>query len=652
MKEDWDMVSFSSNEHYNSECNSEHSKAGSGSGHGLDKIESQRRSNDELSSPKSLTMWSSELKFSPGLKCSPGYIIWTALVVIVIYLYIGKHIQTNEDKYTLSPYMPKYQNMTFPEDKLDKDNPRHVMAISIHNEIVSVQNEYLHHLRSIRFTKGSKDHSDGTCLIHDAGLVQNPDKESPTWRREYCFGSSTISGKRFCPNESLVKDYMSIDAQLNSGVVKLYHSSFGYHPMFHKSAFTQEYLRQKSTDPTPKQDYTIMITTQGSWNRLEHIQDLVQSWQGPVSFSLLLDNYNQKEDLLSMIKETPLLKQFVDIHIVWRIDNDKGSDTDRFYPINFLRNVALQASVAPWVFMIDADVKPNSVMKSMSRWIYIANEEVERQPGHKQDCPGLNAFVLPTVEMGPNDYQKLKSKSVDNVISKGQVVDSLLQGHAQPMHLYFSPAYLPTNHFEWMFNDGLIEIPYLTRFEPYYIARRSLPYFDESFINRGGNYAEQVYEMAAGGYRFFRLPFAFTIDIPHSKISANQNAETSTEHNEKDENTSLDETDIIITNSDEKMSRTIVKALSSKGSIAAFENETKQNIHNENFTSVLWENLSQRVRNYYKTGTGETFIGSRPTRCYRHNIGHFAEQLWGLFNGDSVPEKVPKRFIDRPCYKI
>ena len=60
------------------------------------------------------------------------------------------------------------------------------------------------------------------------------------------------------------------------------------------------------------------------------------------------------------------------------------------------------------------------------------------------------------------------------------------------MHTYYPPAYVPTNHLEWLDSTDVTEIPYLTRFEPYYVARLPVPRFNESFINRGGNYAQQV----------------------------------------------------------------------------------------------------------------------------------------------------------------
>jgi hypothetical protein len=50
----------------------------------------------------------------------------------------------------------------------------------------------------------------------------------------------------------------------------------------------------------------------------------------------------------------------------------------------------------------------------------------------------------------------------------------------------------PTNHFEWFYDNSTTELKYITKFEPYYIAKTKVPFFHEEFINRGGNYAQQV----------------------------------------------------------------------------------------------------------------------------------------------------------------
>lgn len=72
-----------------------------------------------------------------------------------------------------------------------------------------------------------------------------------------------------------------------------------------------------------------------------------------------------------------------------------------------------------------------------------------------------------------------------------------LSTQLQPMHLYYPPAYMPTQHFEWMNSREVTEIHYSTRFEPYFIARTPVPRFNDSFVNRGGNFAQQVLACAS-----------------------------------------------------------------------------------------------------------------------------------------------------------
>ncbi|KNC78107.1 hypothetical protein SARC_09445, partial [Sphaeroforma arctica JP610] len=152
---------------------------------------------------------------------------------------------------------------------------------------------------------------------HEPGLVLNPLRESENSLRNYCFGSASVEGKprrdyqgeRSCKGYAYqVKNYMNVQARLNTDIRKLYHSVFKYHPLYYESVFSAEYKRQKIADANPDADYTIAITTQGSWNRLHHIQALAETWNGPISFTLFLDDSSQMDELDSIIADSPLLK--------------------------------------------------------------------------------------------------------------------------------------------------------------------------------------------------------------------------------------------------------------------------------------------------------------------------------------------------------
>ena len=134
-------------------------------------------------------------------------------------------------------------------------------------------------------------------------------------------------------------------------------------------------------------------------------------------------------------------------------------------------------------------------------------------------------------------------------MSKPDVVEALHNKLVRPMHItHYPPAYGPTNYQRWISMDNSnnnnnnnnnndddgddivpYEVDYFIKYEPYYIAKMPLPMFDWEFVDRGGNFAQQVLELHASGFRFWVLPDQFVIDIPHSNTG---NAPKQTEDNQ------------------------------------------------------------------------------------------------------------------------
>lgn len=111
-------------------------------------------------------------------------------------------------------------------------------------------------------------------------------------------------------------------------------------------------------------------------------------------------------------------------------------------------------------------------------------------------------------------------------LSKSTLVEGFYDGSVVPMaHDIFTPAYGPINYFSWALSRNVDKVAYLMRFEPYYIARVPVPLFNETFVNRGGNFAQQVLEMHAAGYEFYRMPDAFVVDIPHVSVASRSAAQ-------------------------------------------------------------------------------------------------------------------------------
>eukprot|EP01134_Creolimax_fragrantissima_P003993 CFRG3993T1 len=202
-------------------------------------------------------------------------------------------------------------------------------------------------------------------------------------------------------------------------------------------------------------------------------------------------------------------------------------------------------------------------------------------------------------------YEENKS---EDTITKSQVIEGFFDGSVTPMHLYFGPAYVPTNHFDWASSDSVDEIPYLTRFEPYYIARMPIPIFNDTFVNRGGNFAQQVFEMSAGGYTLHRLPEAYIVDIPHTKVIKEPQAGKTAE-------------DIAVEEETHGME----------------ENMAKQARMDENFVAMMWVNFHSYVRHRYHRNMPTPQVSDNRFRTYRRSQEKVIEALWHMLGSQETP---------------
>lgn len=468
------------------------------------------------------------------------------------------------------------------------------------------------------------------CRGHEPGLVRVKGESD----RLYCFGTTTREGERVCDVEH--HDYTKLaDAKRGYDVYELYEKKFAHKPFFHTSEWTlgtrAGKLAGSDNNAKPSRD-TITAMSQGSWNRLEHLQKLVKIWQGPVSFALLLDSPDQLDQLESILAENEDMRRHVDLHVSWRLGH-KMDDPDAFYPINMLRNMALLPIKSGYAFVIDVDNIPNARMSKYSAWTEKAEEAVK--PHAKiQSCPGLTAFVPPAVEMSAERLARMyraneRAGAKPLTLSKRKLVEGFYDGTVQPMHVYFGPAYVPTNHFAWAKSNSVDPLPYLTRFEPYYIARVPLPLFNESFVNRGGNYAQQVYEMHAAGYNFFRLPTAFIVDIPHAR--AEKHSAPTPAASASSEPVGRRTPDSASSSSNNNNNN--------QGGAIVTENHTKQAVHDENFIANLWVSFSDWVSHRYGHHMPSPKVTDPNFRKYRRSQEKVTNAMWHLLGTTEAPEQ-------------
>ncbi|KNC77217.1 hypothetical protein SARC_10318 [Sphaeroforma arctica JP610] len=420
----------------------------------------------------------------------------------------------------------------------------------------------------------------------------------------------------------------------------LYGHKFLARPFRLKSQATRDCERQPETC-----EQHITITTQGTWNRHDTLLHLASIWKGPISFALLVNTDREAAEAVAMCQDVPNCRQYIDLHISVRAGH-VAEHTGSFYPINYLRNLAMHNVRTKLLYQLDVDNLPNESHAQYVVWMTAAMADPDVMDADTSaDCPGLHVFVPPAFEMTADDLNTIVTlKDGSPTIPKKALVDAALSGVALPMHGYYPPAYGPTGHNAWLTSGQTVRLNYVTRFEPYYIASVPVPLFNETFVNRGGNYAQQVYEMAAAGYSFWRLPQAFIIDIPHSKATcahaAHDDAEPGTTGVLADiHQDDIGDTETATETSDNSDTNKDTNSATASAAVLVMSNESGQLDQTGALVSSLWLNFWEHICHRYGTHAPHPDSKEPYFADYRLSLGDlFSAQKLRL---DTVPMVEP-----------
>ena len=242
-------------------------------------------------------------------------------------------------------------------------------------------------------------------------------------------------------------------------------------------------------DYTPRDTYDVTLTTQLSMDRLHMVELLSTHWDGPMSIALYASD-QEAHLVLQYMNSSPTLKSRKDIgiHIVYKTGN--------FYPVNYLRNVALENTHTSHVFLSDIDFLP---MVGLYRYLCEAARVLSS---------GNRALVIPAFETQVYKFDFPSNKQeLLKMLSDGQVYT--FRHHIWPR------GHAPTNYDHWK----TAKVPYLIKwapdFEPYILVSRNVTKYDERFVGFGWNKVSHSMELNAQGYDFVVLPDAFVVHMPH-----------------------------------------------------------------------------------------------------------------------------------------
>eukprot|EP01113_Clastostelium_recurvatum_P022697 TRINITY_DN2715_c0_g1_i3.p1 TRINITY_DN2715_c0_g1~~TRINITY_DN2715_c0_g1_i3.p1 ORF type:complete len:417 (-),score=68.30 TRINITY_DN2715_c0_g1_i3:8-1120(-) len=251
---------------------------------------------------------------------------------------------------------------------------------------------------------------------------------------------------------------------------------------FHTVKFYNKPLRKFDEDD-------VTIAAQVSPNRLARIVEMAIEWQGPMSVALYVYSDEDVEELDRYLVKYPALRD-VGIHLLYY--------NETRYPVNNLRNLAVEASLTPWVLILDADFVTSGGMLD-----YL--NSVVRGSDHK------TAYIIPafSTTLPPTKIPR----------TKRGIISALIDGDAAVVNKNACyKCHNVTDYHRWYFALEPYQVWYRWVYEPFLLFYRDeAPPFREEFKGYGFDKNTWVYNLALLGWDFYVLPEAFITHQPHER---------------------------------------------------------------------------------------------------------------------------------------
>ena len=238
-------------------------------------------------------------------------------------------------------------------------------------------------------------------------------------------------------------------------------------------------------------EFDVTLVAQLSADRLMMLEQLCHHWDGPMSISFYGSD-SDIQDLLKFHSSSPILqdcKSRLGLHVVYK--------SGRFYPINYLRNVALDNVQTPYTFLSDIDFLPMN-------GLYLYLKEAIKVLGADK-----RAFIVPAFETLLYRFKFPASKS--------ELLKMLENGAIFTFRYHvWKAGHSATNYDHWKSTTVPYRVSWSHDYEPYIVVRSDALKYDERFVGFGWNKVSYIMELDAQGYEFVVLPDPFIIHLPHA----------------------------------------------------------------------------------------------------------------------------------------
>ncbi|XP_065909688.1 xylosyl- and glucuronyltransferase LARGE2s-like [Dysidea avara] len=237
----------------------------------------------------------------------------------------------------------------------------------------------------------------------------------------------------------------------------------------------------------------VTLVAQLSHDRLHMLEALCDHWEGPISLSLYLTD-PEASHFLQLATSSPVISHRTNIafHVVYKSINDAG-----FYPVNYMRNVALRHANTQYVFLSDIDFLPSYGLHDYLKGL-VKDEISERK-----------IFVIPAFETLRYRLEFPSDKlSLLRMLDEGTL-------YTFRYHVW-KRGHSATDYAKWRTAVNPYKVEWSPDYEPYIVVRSDVPLYDTQFVGFGWNKVSHIMRLDAMGYQFHVIPDHFIIHIPHS----------------------------------------------------------------------------------------------------------------------------------------
>lgn len=246
--------------------------------------------------------------------------------------------------------------------------------------------------------------------------------------------------------------------------------------------------------------WDVTLVAHLSSDRLQVLNQLAGNWLGPMSVSIYLTEL-ETSLLISTIESSSNLSRRKNIgyHLVFR---DHGFN----YPINRMRNIALNNVLTEYVLQSDVDFLPST---NLYEYLKSTISKMSLDQGNSKNPLTKRALVIPAFET-----QQYRFEFPSN---KADLIEEINLGHIMIFkQQIWRRGHAPTDYSKWVRSTKPYSVAWQPDYEPFVVTSKDAPRFDERFVGFGWNKVENIMHMAALGYEFIVLPEAFLVHEFHS----------------------------------------------------------------------------------------------------------------------------------------